>query len=337
MACLSCPDSIEIRRPLLSIKNFLTLSPPPPYFGCHERAVLNSAALCQGCSGGDLLATCGRFAWLGIWAHTSSTRSTRAIWPIKCWKSKSRVRENGTPWRYGRIIHGLFFLLFFCNGKWSGKCTWENEIRKGCWTRWYTSGSNCLGRFEIKLLKNWYNEIVAEKYQMNVVKVSRSPSTKTKVTSTKESLCHTNKAPRKAYVTQMKVGKVPREEVWNCMDIKDVPKSYVQLVEDMYHGSTSYVKCSIGYSDALLNLLNYWKQHTFNHKNNLYANVSKIDYKIYFKQNCTQLMGVIKNLVTNKSSALKMLIFREKKCKNCLVTECFAPYQWPVLSAPSIF
>ena len=36
---------------------------------------------------------------------------------------------------------------------------------------------------------------------------------------------------------------VSREEVWNCLRLKSLPETYIQLMQDMYEGSTTYVRC----------------------------------------------------------------------------------------------
>lgn len=40
--------------------------------------------------------------------------------------------------------------------------------------------------------------------------------------------------------------RVPRTEVWNCLRIKKVDEKYIRLVQDMYRGSTTRVRCAAG-------------------------------------------------------------------------------------------
>ena len=39
---------------------------------------------------------------------------------------------------------------------------------------------------------------------------------------------------------------VPREELWYCMRKSGIVKKYVQLVQDMYEGSETVVRCAVG-------------------------------------------------------------------------------------------
>ena len=40
--------------------------------------------------------------------------------------------------------------------------------------------------------------------------------------------------------------RVPRDEVWHCLREKGVPEAYVRVVQDMYRGSTTEVRTSVG-------------------------------------------------------------------------------------------
>ena len=40
--------------------------------------------------------------------------------------------------------------------------------------------------------------------------------------------------------------KVPREEVWYCMRKSGLAEKYVRIVQDMYDGSTTAVRCAVG-------------------------------------------------------------------------------------------
>ena len=40
--------------------------------------------------------------------------------------------------------------------------------------------------------------------------------------------------------------RVPREEVWNCLRLKGVTESYVQLIQDMYRDSQTQIRCADG-------------------------------------------------------------------------------------------
>ena len=40
--------------------------------------------------------------------------------------------------------------------------------------------------------------------------------------------------------------RVPREEVWYCLRKKEVSESYVQCIQDMYHGCITEVRCAVG-------------------------------------------------------------------------------------------
>ena len=41
-------------------------------------------------------------------------------------------------------------------------------------------------------------------------------------------------------------GRVPQEELWYCMRKSEIVEKYVQLVQDMYEGSETVVRCAIG-------------------------------------------------------------------------------------------
>ena len=45
--------------------------------------------------------------------------------------------------------------------------------------------------------------------------------------------------------------RVPRQEVWICMREKGVPEKYVMIVQDMYEGARTQVKCSVGITDKI--------------------------------------------------------------------------------------
>ena len=40
--------------------------------------------------------------------------------------------------------------------------------------------------------------------------------------------------------------RVPRVEVWNCLRLKGVPEGYVRLIQDMYQGCTTQIRCAAG-------------------------------------------------------------------------------------------
>ena len=40
--------------------------------------------------------------------------------------------------------------------------------------------------------------------------------------------------------------RVPREELWYCMRKSGIVEKYVQLVQDMYEGSETVVRCAVG-------------------------------------------------------------------------------------------
>ena len=40
--------------------------------------------------------------------------------------------------------------------------------------------------------------------------------------------------------------RVPREELWDCMKKSGMVEKYVQLVQDMYEGSETVVRCAVG-------------------------------------------------------------------------------------------
>ena len=45
--------------------------------------------------------------------------------------------------------------------------------------------------------------------------------------------------------------RVPRQEVWRYMREKGVPEKYVMIVQDMYEGSRTRVKSSVGLTDMI--------------------------------------------------------------------------------------
>ena len=44
--------------------------------------------------------------------------------------------------------------------------------------------------------------------------------------------------------------RVPREEQWYCMRKSGIVEKYVQLVQDMYEGSKTVVKCAVGTTES---------------------------------------------------------------------------------------
>ena len=44
--------------------------------------------------------------------------------------------------------------------------------------------------------------------------------------------------------------RVPREELWYCMIKSGIGKKYVQLVQDMYEGSETVVRCAVGTTES---------------------------------------------------------------------------------------
>ena len=45
--------------------------------------------------------------------------------------------------------------------------------------------------------------------------------------------------------------RVPRKELWYCMRKSGIVKKYVQLVQDMYDGSETVVRCAVGTTESL--------------------------------------------------------------------------------------
>ena len=44
--------------------------------------------------------------------------------------------------------------------------------------------------------------------------------------------------------------RVPREELWYCMRKSGIVEKYVQLVQDMYKGSETVVRCAVGTTES---------------------------------------------------------------------------------------
>ena len=44
--------------------------------------------------------------------------------------------------------------------------------------------------------------------------------------------------------------RVPREELWHCMRKSGIVEKYVQLVQDMYEGSKTVVRCAVGITES---------------------------------------------------------------------------------------
>ena len=44
--------------------------------------------------------------------------------------------------------------------------------------------------------------------------------------------------------------RVPREELWHCMRKSRIVEKYVQLVQDMYEGSETVVRCAVGTTES---------------------------------------------------------------------------------------
>ena len=44
--------------------------------------------------------------------------------------------------------------------------------------------------------------------------------------------------------------RVPREELWYCMRKSEIVEKYVQLVQDMYEGSETVVRCAVGTTES---------------------------------------------------------------------------------------
>ena len=50
--------------------------------------------------------------------------------------------------------------------------------------------------------------------------------------------------------------RVPREELWYCMRKLGIVKKYVQLVQDMYEGSETVVRCAVRTTESFKAKLN---------------------------------------------------------------------------------
>ena len=44
---------------------------------------------------------------------------------------------------------------------------------------------------------------------------------------------------------------VPRQEAWRCMREKGVPEKYLSIVQDMYEGTRTRIKSSVGLTDKI--------------------------------------------------------------------------------------
>ena len=44
--------------------------------------------------------------------------------------------------------------------------------------------------------------------------------------------------------------RVPQEELWYCMRKLEIMEKYVQLVQDMYEGSETVVRCAVGITES---------------------------------------------------------------------------------------
>ena len=44
--------------------------------------------------------------------------------------------------------------------------------------------------------------------------------------------------------------RIPRQEVWRCLKEKGTPEIYVRLIEDMYEGASTRVRCSVGLTEC---------------------------------------------------------------------------------------
>ena len=44
--------------------------------------------------------------------------------------------------------------------------------------------------------------------------------------------------------------RVPREELWHCMKKSGIAENYVQLVQDMYKGSETVLRCAVGTTES---------------------------------------------------------------------------------------
>ena len=40
--------------------------------------------------------------------------------------------------------------------------------------------------------------------------------------------------------------RVPRQEIWNCLRLKDVEEKYIRLIQDMYENCKMRVRCAVG-------------------------------------------------------------------------------------------
>ena len=51
-------------------------------------------------------------------------------------------------------------------------------------------------------------------------------------------------------VLEKAYGRVMREEVWYCMRKSGMVEKYVRVVQNMYEGSVTVVKCAVGVTDG---------------------------------------------------------------------------------------
>ena len=53
-----------------------------------------------------------------------------------------------------------------------------------------------------------------------------------------------------AFVDLENYDRVPREKLWYCMRKSGIQKNYVRLVQDMYDGSETVVRCAAGTTES---------------------------------------------------------------------------------------
>ena len=94
----------------------------------------------------------------------------------------------------------------------------------------------------------WWNEEVQK--SIKVKKEAKKAWDKTRNENTKKVYKEKKSKAKKAVAIEKAYDRVPREELWYCMRKSRIVEKYVRLVQDMYEGSETVMRCAVGTTES---------------------------------------------------------------------------------------